>query len=586
MTTWHVLTRFLPFVKPHGLWMSLAIFCSLVNALLSVAFAYLIKNLIDTALNAQYDPFTKLIYLTLGLGIVGMTVRYLDTYASTRYSTHTIRDLRNRLTAHIQRSPLSYMEAHHMGDVVSRLNNDVRAIAGLMGSIPGHLYQPLLFICAFVYMLLINWKLLLATFVLIPFSAWIYDKISKPIEQHSRELREHIAEATSVTQDSINGVSIVKAFNLEDILSKKYKTIIEQVQTKGLRIDKINAYLAFVWLVLRFTPQLVCPIYGGYLIMQGELTVGGLLACLRLIWYIFYPTEAFLGLISEIREAKPAAERLVQILDQSTEREDIGELKIQRPAIPIEFVDVSFAYDAEKPLLNRLSFQLPKGQIVALVGPSGGGKSTIFKLLCGFYQPKRGLIRLYGVDIHQSNFSAVRAHLSLVSQDTYLFPTTIIENIAYGRQNATRDEVVAAAKAANAHEFIMELPQSYETPVGEWGGNLSGGECQRIALARAVLKDAPILLLDEPTSALDTQSEALITEALDRVMAGRTVFVIAHRLSTIEAANQVIVLDEGHIIEHGNHEALMGKDSLYRKLYLKQTLSVDPSREKGSEVEV
>ena len=267
----------------------------------------------------------------------------------------------------------------------------------------------------------------MAIFLLVPISALIFNKISQSIERHSRQLREHLAVANSVSQDTIGGISIVKAFNLNELLSQKYKKVAEQVQNEGLYIDKVNSYLRFVELSLGFIPQLVYPLYGGYLTIQGELTVGSLLACGPLIWYIFLPAEAFLGFFRQMRETVPATERLVQILNKPTEH--VGEQPFEIPpdAMPLEFSDVSFSYGGEKNVLNRLSFQLPTGKMVALVGPSGGGKSTVFKLICGYYYPQSGSIQLYDNNLNPSSLSAARAHVSLVSQDIYLFPTTIVK---------------------------------------------------------------------------------------------------------------------------------------------------------------
>jgi len=242
---------------------------------------------------------------------------------------------------------------------------------------------------------------------------------------------------------------------------------------------------------------------------------------------------------------------------------------------PIEFKDLSFSYDGETNILNQLSFKMTAGKVVALVGASGSGKSTILKLVSGFYEPSTGHIQLYGQDLATSDLAAARQLMSLVSQDTYLFPTTIAENIAYGRPGATIDDIVAAAQQANAHDFIMDFPDAYNTNVGERAVKLSGGQRQRLALARAILKDAPILLLDEPTSALDTQSEALVQQALERFMSNRTVLVVAHRLSTIQNADEILVIDQGSVQERGTHEQLMKTESLYKNLYLRQIVSAE-----------
>jgi ABC-type multidrug transport system fused ATPase/permease subunit len=314
----------------------------------------------------------------------------------------------------------------------------------------------------------------------------------------------------------------------------------------------------------------VIPLYGGYLAFKGEISVGSVVAANVLVWQIFLPVEQFLAFLRQMRETIPAIERLFEILDQPAERVGERAFEVQTEAAPIEFKDVAFGYDDENKILDDLSFQVPQGETVALVGTSGSGKSTVFKLLCGFYEPQEGRIRVCGNDLAHCSPADVRARVSFVAQDTYLFPTTIAENIGYGRPGATRDEIAAAAKVANAHDFIIEQPEGYDTQVGERGAKLSGGQRQRIALARAILKDAPILLLDEPTSALDTQSETLVQEALDRLMEGKSVLVVAHRLSTIRDADRVLVLDRGTIVESGAHEQLMQADTLYKRLYLRQ----------------
>jgi ABC-type multidrug transport system fused ATPase/permease subunit len=431
--------------------------------------------------------------------------------------------------------------------------------------------QPVVFLLGFTYMYMLSWKLLLATCILIPISSILYDKVVKPMQVHSRKEMEHLARANAVTQDAIRGIYIIKAFNLQNILAKKFRQIAEDVRNEGLAIDRRAGIEFAVFLLLRYTPQLVAPLYGGYLAFHGEITVGALIASNYLIWMIFIPVETMLGWIRQLREVAPAVERVFAVLDQPIEETHQHGFQPFPDAPAFRFDKVNFKYNDETQILHDFSLSVDKGKAVALVGPSGCGKSTVLKILCGFYRPQSGHIHVEGNDILQSDLYEVRKRVSLVSQETYLFPTTIAENIAYGRQGATRDEIIAAARAANAHDFISAQPEGYETQVGEWGSKLSGGEKQRIALARAILKDAPILLLDEPTSALDAQSEAILQEALERFMRGRTVLVIAHRLSTIRNVDEIIVLEGGRLRERGTHQELMRADSLYKRLYLKQT---------------
>ncbi|MEM7125241.1 MAG: ABC transporter ATP-binding protein [Chloroflexota bacterium] len=599
---WQDWTRLLSFVLPYRGWLAVAILAACSQAGLNIGFAFLTRHLTDSALAMQMESFLSLLYLAVGLILVGMLATYGRRYATAFYQLHMVRDLRNRVTQHIQKSPLAHLETVHSGDIVTRLNDDVKQIEGFVNRIPDHVYQPVLFSGAVIYMWMISWKLLFAIVVLIPISALVFNRVSKPLEENNRTLQEKLAATNAFVQDVLGGLAIVKAFNLQPLFSEKYGGIATELQDKGTTIDRISAYLTIIWLALRFIPQLVVPLFGGYLMIQGELTVGSFLAAASLMWYVFQPVEALLDLLRQIRETTPAIQRVLSFLAQPTEEDlasestslqNVHEVDNNRASSneaastgtsrnrmgvnghladesAISFNQVSFAYHDGPPVLAQLNFALAPEETVALVGPSGAGKSTIIELLCGFYQAQDGQLSVFGQDTRQMYPTELREQLSLVAQESYLFPTTIAENIGYGRLDANRTDIIEAAKAANAHDFISSFPQGYETSVGERGNLLSGGQRQRIALARAILKDAPILLLDEPTAALDTQSEKLVEEALDRFMGNRTVLVIAHRLSTIQRAHRILVLNEGRIVEDGSHQSLLAQEGLYHKLYVKQ----------------
>ncbi len=555
----------------HKTLLWLVLFSGLVAGCMDFVNPYLMKTLTDTALTHQNEAFKRLVLWSLAIVFIDIGLRYFIRIVTVRYETLTIRDLRNHVTAHIQRLPISYTETLHSGDLISRLNNDIDKIAIVPRRINELVQQPILFVLGFSYMFILSWKLLLATCILIPISAILFDKVVKPMQAHSRKEMEHLARANAVTLDAIQGIYIIKAFNLQKLLTSKFQTIAENVRKEGLSIDKRRALETAVFLMLRYIPQLVAPLYGGYLAFTGEITVGSLIASTYLIWMIFIPVETMLGWMRSLREVAPAVERVFEIIDQPAENGQTSNAQAMVHAQAITFNAVSFQYNDDAKILENFSFSIDEGKIVALVGSSGCGKSTVLKLLCGFYRPQSGQIRILGRDVLQSGIHETRKLISLVSQETYLFPTTIAENISYGRLGATQAEIIAAAQAANAHDFIKTQPLGYETQVGEWGVKLSGGEKQRIALARAILKDAPILLLDEPTSALDTHSEAIVQEALERFMHGRTVLVIAHRLSSIKNVDEIIVLDHGHLHERGTHAELMQSDTLYKRLYLKQS---------------
>ena len=567
---WRTTLRLWPFTRPHAAWLGLGIVVAAAEAGLNIAVTFLVKQMTDAALASQAHTFVYYLKWMIGAIGLGLLIAYVGRVAGIRISAFPIRDLQNRLTAHLQNLPLAAIERYHSGDLVSRFNSDAKRLEGLVGSIPGHVYQPLLFAGAFSYMLILSWKLLLVSFVLMPISIIASDRLSRPVEKHARRQREFLAEGNAVAQDAIGGVAIIKAFQLQAQLVRKYVRAMSQVQHESLQISRLDAYGLFVQGILRFIPQLVLPVYGGYLIVQGELTVGGLLACASLMWHVFVPVEAFLGFVRQMRETAPSAARLWEIEDLDQEAGAAQPFVRTASPSPVRFSNVSFRYGQDSPLLDDISFVLRTNAVTALVGSSGCGKSTLLKLLCLFYTPDKGTIDVWGNDTRQVDAADVRAQFALVSQDTYLFSATIAENIAYGRAGAQREEVEQAARAAHAHAFIQDLPQGYDTPVGERGIRLSGGQRQRIAIARAVVKDAPILLLDEPTSALDTEAEAIVEEALRALMHQRTVLMIAHRLSTIQHAEHVLVMDAGRIVESGTHSELLQQDGVYQKLYMKQ----------------
>lgn len=567
---WRTAARLLPFLRPHLSWLVVASVTAVLQAVLLVASPYVIKHLTDSALAADRVTFVAFLYLAMALAVVGMLSVLTRSYSQTVYVTRSVRDLRNRLTDRIQRLPVSSMEKRHTGDTVSRINGDVDACNGVMAGIPDLFYQPALCVGGLAYMLTLSWKLLLAGSILIPFASYAHLRLSRPLDGLSRRLREQLAESTVGTQDAIDGSVTVKAYGLQESLAEKYGEVIDGVRDSALRIGRVNAVLLVVYFIQRFIPQLVLPVYGGYLIVTGDLSAGGLLAAISLLWLIFTPFEELQGYVQLLRQAAPAAARLFEILDEPEERHTGEAFQLEKEVPPVSFRGVSFGYDSHSEVLSGLSFDVRQGAVVALVGASGSGKSTILKLLCGFHRPVSGRIEVYGNEIGEADIAAVRGHMALMTQDTYLFPGSVGDNIACGRPDASKEDVVAAARSAKAHDFIGELPHGHDTPVGELGELLSGGQRQRLALARTILKGAPILLLDEPTAALDAHSEALIESSLTGFLRGRTTLVIAHRLTTIRNADRILVLDGGAIVEEGRHANLVAADTLYRRLYLKQ----------------
>ena len=567
---WKDLRQLTPFLINEKKWIILNCIASFFEGIIMIYLSYATKNLTDRAYNKQVEEFKFFLVITALVVLINIAVLYISRYSSLRYKTDFICNLRGYVVEHMIDLPLLSKEKYHSGDIISRINNDIKIVSELIVGIFSIVLKPVIFLAAFIYMFFISWKLLLASVIFIPFSSYLFNKVSKPIEVNSKKIMEDNGKINSLIKDSINGVYVLKAFNLKDILFFKYSDTLDEIVKRGINIEKVNANLTRLFISLRYVPQLIVPLFGGYLAIKGDITLGELLASTTLIWYVFKPVEAFLDLNKQMRESMPSVRRILEFIKEPKEIEGNKVFIVKEQETAVKFSEVSYGYNERDKVVKDLSFELKKGKITALVGPSGCGKSTILKLLCTFYDNYEGKIEALGNDLKESAPSDIRKNLAYVSQNIYLFPTTIAENIGYGKTDASKEEIIEAAKMANAHEFIMALPNKYNTVIGDGKIKLSGGEQQRISLARAILKDAPILLLDEATSALDIESENLVQKSLERFMENRTVLVVAHRMSTIKNANTVLVMKAGTIIEVGKHEELMKRDSFYKSLYLKQ----------------
>jgi ABC-type multidrug transport system fused ATPase/permease subunit len=564
----------LPFLAPYRFWVILNIALSMAGIAVDLLIPYAFQNLMDIALSKQYDNFFKTyFFLLIFLVTVAVINSFTNSYCSARYITYSMRDIRSCISKHIQQMDVSFFEKYHTGDIISRLNNDTNSIQTLFGNISSLVRQPLLFLFAFVYALTISYKLLLATLILMPLGMYLNNKLSKPLKEFSNKLYSQLAASNSLVHDTFEGIHILKSFNLKHLLIEKYKKSLQNILEWGKKIAVQNIYFIPLVNALYVIPLMTVNLFGGYLMLQNEISLGDYLVFIYIVGYLTGPINSINAIIAGTRTAEGSISRIAEILDYPEEHFGDGDFHENDCETPIEFENVIFAYNEEKTVLNNFSIQIPKGKTIALVGPSGSGKSTVFKLLCGFYKPRQGRIKLLGKDLMEWDLKSARSQIALMSQDTYIFPQSLMENISYGCSGASNEEVVAAAEAANAHDFIMEMPEGYNTLVGERGSRLSGGQKQRIAIARTILKNSKILLLDEPSSALDLQSEKLVNDALEDFMKDRTVFVIAHRLSTIIKADLILVMDSGSIVETGTHEELLKHDGLYKQLYTKQFIS-------------
>lgn len=581
-----VLKGLIPFVKPYSGWIAICVFASVINVVLDIFVAYLLKKLVITTLGNMQKELSQIITLMLIIIIAGFTVTFLKKYFSGRLSIYVIRDIREQISNHLKNVKASYIDSNHSGEIASRMTNSVTAIQGFLElDLSDFIYQPLILAAAISYMAYIDWRVLVINVLVMIIIIIISMLFSRPIGKHTQDVERYMGKVNSITQDTIDGMHVVKAFKLYDILSNKFRIEVAKMLEKSLSVEKCVSAIISAQMVLRVLPIGLCMMYGGYLALKGGIDPGSLITFIYLLNFLSTPAYRIPQMISNLQSVTGVFGYIFEILHWKRERETKGEVKrdgTKRTChYPVELSNIRFSYDGQTNILDGLNLKLENSKTIALVGTSGSGKSTILKLICGLYEPYEGDINLFGMSLNMWNLGDARELISVVSQDAYLYPATIGENIAYGKKDALMSEIVEAAMAANAHEFIAKLPNGYNTFVGEGGGRLSGGERQRIAIARAILKNAPILLMDEPTSSLDTQSEFFVQDAMKRVLKGRTVLVIAHRLSTIKNAHKIMVLEQGKIIESGTHEDLMKRQGTYSQLYSKQFFIDDPSGLKG-----
>lgn len=536
-----------------------------IEAAFSIGLAHLFKEGIDRSFFGA-EGYVFFAYGLILVIFLNSTLGYVRNRVRGTLSEKATADLRYNATKQFAFLPIRTLETMHSGDSLSKLTNDLQAVKRFL-DLDGYLLlaRPLTAFASLVYMMHVSWQLSLACIIFIPILMVATIKISTPLQAYNKSLQEELANVNTSSQDILGGMEIVKAFNLQEKLSDTFAFRVNEAVHKGQMIAARRALLSGVSTVLTFLPFLMPFALGSFLINRGIMSIGGLLAFTNLLNNLTWPLGQVPNHYASYKGALAALARLYEIIDLDVERTTGKGYTIGASQI-VEFSGVDFAYKAE-PVLQDLTFSISRGERVAIVGPSGGGKSTIFKLITGFYQQNSGEIRLFGQPVEDWNLEALRTNIAVVSQDTFLFPITIKENIALGRNDLSMNEIILAAQKANIHEFVMSLPEQYNTLVGERGATLSGGQKQRIAIARAILHDTELLLLDEATSALDTESEYVVQQALERAMDGRTTIVIAHRLSTIQNADRIFVLDQGKIVEAGTHAELIAQAGTYTKLY-------------------
>ncbi len=592
--------RLVRFVIPHAWVLALACFCMIASSAFSGVSMGMIIPLVDniiagkkiaipagvplpefarklidaTNAMAPMDLLNAMIIIVLSMWLAKTFFEFCQNYFMNDVSQRVIMDIKNKIYKKLLTFSLDYYSKNATGMLMSRITHDAAIVRDSISTgLTDLLYQPIQLVIYFVMLVgvkvyfAIPWTLLLAGVILFPLVVYPVAKIGKRLKSISKQSQMTMADITTTLHETISGIRVVKAFSMEDYEVKKfedqnwhfYKLAMKSVK----RMTVVSPITEFVGMAC----IAVILWLAGKSIVNGTLSAGAFITFLASVLSMMRPIKRLTNVYSINQQAMAAADRIFEVLDAQPsvkEKPDAVELPKIKKSIAIH--DVHFGYD-KKEILKGMSLEVATGEIAAFVGPSGTGKTTLLNLVPRFYDPTKGKVTIDGMDIKDCTLKSLRGQIGIVTQETILFNDTVANNIAYGSKDMKMEEVMKAAKIANAHQFIMGMPQGYDTVVGEKGFRLSGGEKQRLAIARAVYKDPPILILDEATSQLDTESEILVQEAIDRMMKGRTVLVIAHRLSTIKHANRIYVLNQGHVEEVGSHEELIQKSGLYKRLY-------------------
>ena len=494
--------------------------------------------------------------------------RYLGGYTVENMRVTTVQRMRNAMFDSVICKDVGYFSDQRKGDIISRITSDVLVVQFcITNTLQVAFREPFLIVGYLVLMLSISWQLALFSVLFLPVVGLIIGSIVKKLRHPASKSQQRMGELVSVLEESLGGIKIVKTYSAAGYIKEKFHSLNKNLSEILLWMARRQQLASPMSEFLGITAVAVILIFGGSLVMDGSLSAAGFIAFIAAFSQITRPVRAFIDQFANINQGVAAGERIFAVIDAQNDINDAPDAKeFEGLKEKVEFRDVHFSYDDSREIIHGVSFEVRKGETVALVGPSGGGKSTLSELMERFYDVNGGDILFDGVSIRDYKQDSLRAAMSLVSQETVLFNDTIKSNIALGRLNATDEEIIEACKVANAHDFIIENPEGYDTNIGDRGAKLSGGQRQRLSIARAVLKNPEFLILDEATSALDTESEKLVQDALTKLLKGRTSVVIAHRLSTIMNADRIFVIDDGHIVEQGKHDELIAKGGVYAKL--------------------
>jgi len=562
---------FIPYWKQTLFVMFILLFTSLLGILPPI----IIQQIVDKALpNKDLNLLIMLVVASLSTtvisGLLGVWQNYLNSYIS----QNIVFDMKNQMYKHLQRMPLQFFSNVKQGEVITRMTSDISGVQGVFSStIVNFASNFFVLVSTAVTLLVFNWKLGILGLIIVPLFIFPTRKMGNVRWNISKQTQEKMSEQNNIIQEtlSISGYLLMKLFTREEKEFTSFKTI--NAVSTSLQIKESMAGRWFMMILTTFTsigPMLIY-LYGGYLFIQGEITIGAIIGFVALLNRLYGPVGQLTNLYVNIKSSIALFDRIFEYFDMDQVIVDpVNASEMNTSNLDIEFKDVSFSYQADKSALHNVSFLASSGTMTALVGPSGAGKTTITNLIPRLYDLNSGTIKIGGIDIRDFTLESLRSQIGLVTQDSYLFNGTIKENLLYAKNEATDQEIIEACKAAYIHDFIMKLPEGYDTVVGNRGIKLSGGEKQRISIARVLLKDPAIIILDEATSSLDTVSEYYIQSAIQVLLKNKTSIVIAHRLSTIMAADHIIVLQNGQIVEEGEHEQLLLENGLYRDLYNKQ----------------
>jgi subfamily B ATP-binding cassette protein MsbA len=564
--------RLLIYLKPYKMRLFLSALFMLLTSGMIAAQTYLVKPAFD---NVLLNKDLKLLYLLPPAIIIVSILKGVASYGRDYFMGYVgqkvVNDIRDRLYSHVTSLSFSYFTRTPTGVIISRIINDVNLVQGSLTRAPSSLVQGVTTMAALTgYIIYLNWRLAAFSVVVLPLAGFALSKFSSRFRKISTQMQEQVGGLTIHLHETISGVRIVKAFGMESYESRRFAERNKSLFNSLMRSLKTSAVSHPVMELISMLGTSLVILFGGYWIIRGSMTVGEFLSFMTALVFFYRPLKDLNGINNTLQDGIAAARRIFEVFDTQPEIKDRKDaFTVQRDFKTIHFRQLSFKYE-EECVLNNIELTVSTGETIAIVGKSGGGKTTLVNLIPRFYDVSEGAILIDGRDIRDASIESLRSCTAMVTQQTILFNDTVRNNIAYGNTEKSLDDVIRAAKAAHAEAFIRALPEGYDTEIGEAGVKLSGGQRQRIAIARAILKDAPILILDEATSSLDTESEREVQNALETLMKGRTSFVIAHRLSTIMNADRIIVLKQGRIVEQGRHEELLTVGGEYKNLYDRQ----------------